>query len=46
MAINWERWARGAGIGFVLFAVLAFTLLWILVTSVVLVRSAPGAAAS
>jgi hypothetical protein len=24
MTVNWERWARGAGIGFVVFAVLAF----------------------
>jgi hypothetical protein len=24
MTINWERWARAAGIGFVVFAVLVF----------------------
>ena len=26
MAVNWERWARGAGIGFVLFVALAFVI--------------------
>jgi hypothetical protein len=77
-AVNWERWARAGGIGFVVFAVAAFVvggqppkigdpagevvayfwsptgeylfiliplaLLWILVPSIVLVRSAPASA--